>query len=588
MDRSRRRRQFNRNLEEERTGRERFRFPLDMDEKEGREAPAKPAERSGKPPEDSDLIRREQQKSLLGESRYSRKRPRRNTISKARAVPSAIHGSKGNPDSARRDETEASSGDQKSGYSSPIVEELKRERAQRERKQRERMEKRAEEAEAERSIGVVTGQSGKAKVEQEIEAETDAEIDTQESGTDVQESGTGKKSTSPFNVMMTPYDKNKYRAKTKAQAKRSGPKNTLPPLHILGEGQDGSYDSVDEALADEVAAAFDAIGVPVRVVAYRTNGIVGRFELSMKRNFRLNVVGKLKEHLLSVMPFEDFKLIVPIAGTSNIGVEFILPEPYPIPFSTLFSSSSLKLRKNDFKFVVGKTVDDQIFSFPLKKAGQILVYGGAEEYSSAVVDNILFSLMMNHNPRELQIMIASDKAHYREYEGLPHMFSTSRSITDKHVLKDILEELNNRHNQFRRAHVRNLDSFNQRVGNDSKKSVIVVVIDDLAELFEHNNPEAIRAIVQILKKGKPLGVHLIMNHSRDDVGLRFELLQMMQTRISFKDGKSKVVDGAKELTEGNDMMIQIPTSNKPLRVNAGVLTQKIKEDVLSHLKGIFR
>ena len=579
MDRSRRRRQFNRNLEEGRTGRERFRFPLDMDEKDGREA--FPSERSGKTPEDSDLIRREQQKSLLGESRYSRKRPRRNTISKARAVPSAIHGSKGNPESASRDETEASSGGQKPGYSSPIVEELKRERAQRERKQRERMEKRAEKAEAERSIGVVTGQSGKAKVEQKIEAETDAETDDHESGTD-------KKSTSPFNVMMTPYDKNKYRAKSKAQAKRSGPKNTLPPLHILGDGQDGSYDSVDEVLADEVAAAFDAIGVPVRVVAYRTNGIVGRFELSMKRNFRLNVVGKLKEHLLSVMPFEDFKLIVPIAGTSNIGVEFILPEPYPIPFSTLFSSSSLKLRKNDFKFVVGKTVDDQIFSFPLKKAGQILVYGGEEENSSAVVDNILFSLMMNHNPRELQIMIASDKDHYREYEGLPHMFSTSRSITDKHVLKEILEELNNRHNQFRRAHVRNLDSFNQRVGNDSKKSVIVVVIDDLADLFEHNNPEAIRAIVQILKKGKPLGVHLIMNHSRDDVGLRFELLQMMQTRISFKDGKSKVVDGAKEITEGNDMMIQIPTSNKPLRVNAGVLTQKIKEDVLSHLKGIFR
>lgn len=581
MDRSRRRRQFNRNLEEGRTGRERFRFPLDMDEKDGREAPANSAERSRKTPEDSDLIRREQQKSLLGESSYSRKRPGRNTISKARAVPSAIHGSKGNPDSASRDETEASSGDQKPGYSSPIVEELKRERAQRERKQRERMEKRAEKAEAERSIGVVTGQSGKAKVEQKIEAETDAE-------TDDHESGTNKKSTSPFNVMMTPYDKNKYRAKNKAQAKRSGPKNTLPPLHILGDGQDGSYDSVDEVLADEVAAAFDAIGVPVRVVAYRTNGIVGRFELSMRRNFRLNVVGKLKEHLLSVMPFEDFKLIVPIAGTSNIGVEFILPEPYPIPFSTLFSSSSLKLRKNDFKFAVGKTVDDQIFSFPLKKAGQILVYGGAEEYSSAVVDNILFSLMMNHNPRELQIMIASDKDHYREYEELPHMFSTSRSITDKHVLKDILEELNNRHNQFRRAHVRNLDSFNQRVGNDSKKSVIVVVIDDLADLFEHNNPEAIRAIVQILKKGKPLGIHLIMNHSRDDVGLRFELLQMMQTRISFKDGKSKVVDGAMELTEGNDMMIQIPTSNKPLRVNAGVLTQKIKEDVLSHLKGIFR
>ncbi|WP_342387240.1 DNA translocase FtsK [Salinicoccus bachuensis] len=577
MDRSRRRRQFNHRLEDGHSDRERFRFPLDMDDKDGDETIKKRPEAPGKEQENSDPIRKEQQKSLLGGSRYSRKRPGKNTISKARAVPSAIHGSKGNPNAGKQDESDTSPEDQKSGYSSPIVEELKRERQQRERKQQKRMEERAKKAEAERSIGVVTGQSGQTKMEKEAGAETPAA-----------DNAADQKSVSPFNVMMTPYDKNKYRSKNQNQVKRSGPKSTLPPLHILGEGQNSSYDSVDEALSEEIVAAFDAIGVPVKVAAYRTNGIVGRYELSMKRNFRLNVVGKLKEHLLSELPFEDFKLIVPIAGTSNIGVEFILPDPYPIPFSTLFSSSSLKLRKNDFKFVVGKTVDDQIFSFPLKKAGQVLIYGGEPDHSSAVVDNILVSLMMNHNPRELQIMIASDKAHYKEYEDLPHMFSAPKSITGKHVLQNVLEELNNRHNQFRRAHVRNLDSFNQRVSNEAKKSVMVVVIDDLAELFEHNNPEAIRAIVQILKKGKPLGIHLIMNHSRNDVGIRFELLQMMQTRISFKDGKSKVVEGAKELTEGNDMLIQIPTSNKPLRVNAGVLSQEIKEDVLSHLKGIFR
>src|SRR5699024_11782220 len=76
------------------------------------------------------------------------------------------------------------------------------------------------------------------------------------------------------------------------------------------------------------------------------------------------------------------------------------------------------------------------------------------------------------NPNEFRILIASDKNHYEDYKSLPHLFQPKKSVMDPDVLSGLFKELNDRHNQFRRAHVRNLNSFNQRVSYESRKSVI--------------------------------------------------------------------------------------------------------------------
>src|SRR5699024_2466705 len=130
---------------------------------------------------------------------------------------------------------------------------------------------------------------------------------------------------------------------------------------------------------------------------------------------------------------------------------------------------------------------------------------------------------------------------------------------DPDVLCALYKELNVRHNQSRRGHVRNFNSFNQRVYYDSRNGMIAVVVDDRSERLYSNHPAVVRTIVQVLKKGKPLGIHLIMKHTRTDVNIRFEWLQMMQTRISFRDEKSNIIEGSETLMDGNDMLIQIPT-----------------------------
>src|SRR5699024_5768529 len=179
---------------------------------------------------------------------------------------------------------------------------------------------------------------------------------------------------------------------------------------------------------------------------------------------------------------------------------------------TLLQQSSLKLRKNDYPFMLGKVVHDQTFSYALPKARHLLFYRGKNDEAAHLTDNLIISMLMNHTSHDLKFKFVTSNDMYDDYKRLNYLFSEHDTIKSTDALDDILQEVNYRSNQFRRAHVRNISSFNQRVNHANKKSVIVVVIDDFSELIQSNNHEAINAVVQILKKGKPLGIHLLIRH----------------------------------------------------------------------------
>ena len=227
-------------------------------------------------------------------------------------------------------------------------------------------------------------------------------------------------------------------------------------------------------------------------------------------------------------------------------------------------------------------MDNRIFTYELRKAGHTLIYGN-EEKRTEIIDSMLVSLLMNHNSDAFQFKVISDSKEFDTFNSLPHSFSERKSVYDTDAFNDIIDELNSRNIQFRRAHVRNIQSFNTRVKQESRKSTIVIYIDDFDRILERNNPEVIRHILQILKQGKALGIHLVMNHTKTDVGIRYQLLSLMQTKISYYDEKSSVIDGADKLFEGNDCLVTISTSNRPVRLNMSTVKAEVLSNIINYL-----
>lgn len=558
MTRDRNRREFNKTRHEADLKKDGFKFPLDMESSESEKTePVIPTDST--PP----YVKREQRETKHKAARPSVKRPTRMTISKARQVPSAVYGSK-NPAKRQSDPREAYL-EKFKNYNSAIVDTIVKERVEREKRKNKQT---AAEQKRRAELAVL-----KKKVEsQKANGETGK-----------QKSPSRKNNGDRLSVLGTKQQSLREKQRI-SMGKRIGPNVSQPGMNILGDAQMSNYNAPDDALWKKIDETFLKLNVEGHVINYTSNGIIGRYEVKLNRSFRVSNIPRLNETLRDELQLDDLRIMSPLIGTSNIGLEVPVSTVRPIMFRTLFETSSLKLRKNDFKFVVGKTVDDKIFSYELAKAGHVLIYGNQPNYDTNVIDNILLSMLMNHNAHDFKIAVAADDDKYDDYLDVPHSFGTRVSLSDKNALHNILAELNERNVQFRRAHVRNVQSYNNRVKYESKKATLVVIIDDLAALLENKNPDVIRALIQILKQGKPLGVHVIANYESVEGKIRYELLQMMQTKISFYDAENKVISSSDELTQGNDTFIVIPTSNKPNRVSIGTVSKAVKQSVFDHIK----
>src|SRR5699024_7735688 len=111
---------------------------------------------------------------------------------------------------------------------------------------------------------------------------------------------------------------------------------------------------------------------------------------------------------------------------------------------------------------------------------------------------------------------------YDDYLDVPHLFGHKVSPSSEHALLDVLTELNNRNVQFRRAHVRNIQSYNNRVKFESEKATMVVVIDDLQGILTYENPEVPRSLIQIIRKCKQQVIHVNTNYKNTNQNNRYE------------------------------------------------------------------
>ena len=58
---------------------------------------------------------------------------------------------------------------------------------------------------------------------------------------------------------------------------------------------------------------------------------------------------------------------------------------------------------------------------------------------------------------------------------------------------------------------------------------------------------------------------------------------MLQTKISYYDKKSTVIEGTDKLIKGNDVLVTIPTSNRPVRLNLAIAEEQTKQDIIDYI-----
>jgi S-DNA-T family DNA segregation ATPase FtsK/SpoIIIE len=200
------------------------------------------------------------------------------------------------------------------------------------------------------------------------------------------------------------------------------------------------------------------------------------------------------------------------------------------------------------------------------------------------------------------------------YEGIPHLLAPV--VTDMKLAGNALNwcvgEMERRYRLMSTLGVRNLGGYNAKVGEARKGGtpltnpfsltpdapepleempLIVVVIDELADMMMVTGKKIEELIARIAQKARAAGIHLILATQRPSVDVITGLIKAnIPSRIAFqvasKVDSRTILDhmGAETLLGQGDMLYQPPGVGYPLRVHGAFVSDVEVHKVVEHLK----
>jgi S-DNA-T family DNA segregation ATPase FtsK/SpoIIIE len=200
------------------------------------------------------------------------------------------------------------------------------------------------------------------------------------------------------------------------------------------------------------------------------------------------------------------------------------------------------------------------------------------------------------------------------YEGIPHLLAPV--VTDMRQAANALNwcvaEMERRYKLMSMLGVRNLAGYNQKIKEADKAGqkiphpfsltpdepepleempLIVVVIDELADLMMVVGKKVEELIARLAQKARASGIHLVLATQRPSVDVITGLIKAnVPTRISFqvssKIDSRTILDqmGAEALLGQGDMLYMPPGTGYPMRIHGAFVSDQEVHKVVDYLK----
>ena len=271
--------------------------------------------------------------------------------------------------------------------------------------------------------------------------------------------------------------------------------------------------------------------------------------------------------------------------------------------------------KSKLTVALGKDISGVPVVGDLAKMPHLLVAGMTGSGKSVGVNGMIMSILFKATPEEVRfIMIDPKMLELSIYDGIPHLLCPV--VTDMReagqALNWCVAEMEKRYRLLSHAGVRNIEGFNKKV-EESKASgkpllnpfslnpddpepldklpLIVVVIDELADLMMTERKSVEQQIARLAQKARAAGVHLIIATQRPSVDVITGLIKAnIPTRMAFtvqsKIDSRTILDqmGAEDLLKYGDLLFLQPGSAEPTRLQGAFVSDQEVHEVVSHIK----
>lgn len=384
----------------------------------------------------------------------------------------------------------------------------------------------------------------------------------------------------------------------------------------LPDGEPVSINPAElERTAELIESKLAEFGIGVEVVSATSGPVITRYEIEPAQGIKGSQIVALSKDLARSMSLQSVRIVETIAGKNTMGIELPNEKRQDVMLSEILSSPVFAEAKSKLTVALGKDIAGTPVVGDLAKMPHLLVAGMTGSGKSVGVNGMIMSMLFKATPEEVRfIMIDPKMLELSIYDGIPHLLCPV--VTDMReagqALNWCVAEMEKRYRLLSHAGVRNLEGFNQKVEQAKaagkpllnpfslnpdepepleKLPLIVVVIDELADLMMTERKAVEQQIARLAQKARAAGIHMIVATQRPSVDVVTGLIKAnIPTRMAFtvqsKIDSRTILDqmGADELLKYGDSLFLQPGSAEPTRLQGAFVSDDEVHQVVNYVK----
>jgi len=399
----------------------------------------------------------------------------------------------------------------------------------------------------------------------------------------------------------------------------------LPGLDLLSAVPAAAARKVDKLALERNArlleTVLDDFKVEGTITAVRTGPVVTMYELEPAPGTKAARVIGLADDIARNMSAISARVSA-IPGRTVMGIELPNVDREIVSLREMLASETFVGAKGLLPIILGKDIAGEPVIADLAAMPHLLVAGTTGSGKSVGLNCILLSLLYRLTPAQCRMILIDPKVlELKSYDDIPHLLAPVVTEPAKAVraLKWAVEEMERRYRQMSAIGVRNLTGFNEKLRAHATKGkplgrrisigfdpetgeelfedqqydyqelpLIVVIVDELADLMVTVGKEIEVLIQRLSQKSRAAGIHLIMATQRPSVDVITGVIKAnLPTRISFAvtsriDSRTILGEqGAEQLLGKGDMLYK-PSSSPVRRVHGPFVADEEVEKVADH------
>ncbi len=381
----------------------------------------------------------------------------------------------------------------------------------------------------------------------------------------------------------------------------------LPPLSLLADPKPQTQEQSEKDLinkARQLEHTLATFGVTARVTDIHPGPVITRYDLEPAPGVKISSIVTLSDDIALAMKAQRVRVLAPIPGKGAVGIEIPNNESITVTLKEILMGPAFQNAKSPLTFAIGKTTSGEPTVGDLASMPHLLIAGATGAGKSVAVHALITSILMRAKPNEVKFMLIDPKRlELPFYDGMPHIYDPRTAPENAQVITNpkesakaltrLVKVMEYRYEQFAKANVRNIESFNQKrtAENLPPEFYIVVIVDELADLMLIAGKEVEDSIQRLAQMARAVGIHLVLATQRPSVDvitgvIKANLPARIALRVASQIDSRVILDvnGAESLVGKGDMLFLPVAAPAPIRIQGAFLSDKEVNSVVAFCK----